>query len=267
MSYADAWLKWSDVIEAGAASLSARMVKCAELEKVRWVMDIGTGIGEPGISAAKALGDRGHIKAVDHDRNMIAIAKQRAEAQSVNNINFSVADIEELEFKKNSFDAVLARWSLMFMKDLDGLLAKLSNAITPGGKLVAATWASPVDVPAMSLAKICIREYFGIPQTAGDIPMAFSLSNIVATEHQFISAGFTQVRTELVPVIYEFHSPTEYIQYRIDVAGPLWDGMNEETEQVKQGAFEAIKAALEPYRASDNTYRMQNIAHCIVARN
>jgi len=266
MSYAKAWLKWFDVIEAGAAPLSVRMIECAELEDARRALDIGTGIGDPGITAAKVVGDRGKVLAVDVDPDMIAIAKLRAKTQCVNNIDFSVASIEDLEFGRNSFDAVLARWSLMFVDDLDSLLVKLRKAITPGGKLVAATWAPPEDVPALSMAKKTIQDYFDLPQLAEDIPKAFLLADIAATEQRFVSAGFSRVSTELVPVIYEFPSPTAFIQYRIDVAGPLWKGMDEETEQVRQAAFEAIKTSMEIYRVAENTYRMKNIAHCIVAR-
>lgn len=47
VSYADAWLKWFDVIEQGAEPLSMRMVELPGIGGGDKVLDIGTGIGEP----------------------------------------------------------------------------------------------------------------------------------------------------------------------------------------------------------------------------
>ena len=141
MSYAEAWLKWFDVIEGGAAPLSARMIELAGIDGACDVLDIGTGIGEPAVSAALAMGGGGHVLAVDRDPEMIAAGRQRAEVIGVSTIDFTVAKIETMALAPDSLDAVLARWSLMFVDDLKGVLTKLAGALRPGGHLAAAAWA------------------------------------------------------------------------------------------------------------------------------
>ncbi len=263
MSYAKAWQKWFDVIERGAAPLSARMIELANLKRVRDVLDIGTGIGEPAVSVALALDHDGRVLAIDHDPEMIAIARDRAKKFDVLNIEFAVADVESMGLAPYSFDAILARWSLMSIQNKLAVFSKLAEALRPGGHLVAAAWASPNDVPALTLAKKTIHEYFRLPDSAYVLPKAFAMSDRAATERMFVDTRFHNVSTEPFPVAYEFASPASFIQYRLDVAGPLWEGMDEEPAEVKDGAFQAIKEAMQPYRISDGHYRLVNHAYCI----
>jgi ubiquinone/menaquinone biosynthesis C-methylase UbiE len=263
MSYANAWLKWFDVIEKGAAPLSARMIELANLKRVHDVLDIGTGIGEPAVSAALALDHDARVLAIDRDPEMIAIARGRAKKFDVPNIDFEVADIESMDLAAYRFDAILARWSLMSVQDKLGVISKLAEALRPGGHLVAAAWASPSDVPALTLAKKAVYEHFGWPDSAYVLPKAFAMSDIGAMEQMFIDAGFHNVSTEPFPVSYQFASPASFIQYRLDVAGPLWEGMDIDSAEMKCAAFQAIEEAMQAYRISDNHYRLVNHAYCI----
>ena len=175
---------------------------------------------------------------------MIAIARDRANACGTPNIKFAVADVESVNLGTCRFDAILARWSLMSIGDTLGILSKLADALRPGGRLVAAAWAAPSDVPALTLAKNTVHEHFGWPDSAYILSKAFALSDTGETKRKFIEAGFNNVTTEPFPVAYEFESPAKFIQYRLDVAGPLWEGMDKETADVKRAAFEAIEQAM-----------------------
>ena len=66
------------------------------------------------------------------------------------------------------------------------------------------------------------------------------------------------------PVAYEFPSADAYIQYRLDVAGPLWDGLGTGSANAEQEARAAIEKAMQPYQVSKDTYRLVNRAYCFV---
>ncbi len=266
MSYADAWLKWSRIIETGAAPLSARMVELARVKSASAVLDIGTGIGEPGLSAARVLEHPGRVLAIDPDKKMIALAKDRALKQGVRNIDFEVASIETMKMDVHSFDVALARWSLMFVSDLATSILRLHNALRPNGRLVAATWASPDQVPALSLAKSVVHRHFDLPGSPHDTVRTFALSDEAAIASLFHEAGFREVAIEPFTVAYEFSSLSEFIQYRIEVAGPLWDGMESGSSEEVKAAFAAIDSALQGYKKSDGGYRLVNQAICILCR-
>lgn len=265
MSYANAWLKWFDVIEGGAAPLTERMLALSELEGGQQVLDIGTGLGEPALSAAARLNDAGQVLAIDRDSNMIALAQERAKASGASNIDFRTADVEALELAPGSLDVVLARWSLMFVSDLAGALAMLRKALRPGGKMVAATWASADLVPALNLARTAIQKHFHLPSLPEEQPKAFTMSDAQATKRAFLQAGYRNVSLEPFSVAYEFPTADCYIQYRLDVAGPLWDDVGMAPKYAEREARTAIEKAMQPYLISDSQYRFVNEAHCILA--
>ena len=264
MSYANAWLKWFDIIEGGAAPLTERMLALSELEGGGHVLDIGTGLGEPALSAAARLNDAGHVLAIDRDPNMISIARERAKKRGVSNIEFRIADAETLDLSPNSLDVVFARWSLMFVSDLANVLSMMCDALRPGGRLVAVTWASAELVPALSLARNTVQKQFGLPTSTQGQPKAFALSDAQATRRALIQAGYQNVSVEPFSVVYEFPSPASYIQYRLDVAGPLWDDAGIAAEKAASEARAAIESAIQPYRVANGLYRFENQVHCAV---
>ena len=69
---------WWPHIEKATQSLSNRLVEFAEIRAGQRILDIATGIGEPALTAARVVGATGHILAIDISTEMLAIAKQRA---------------------------------------------------------------------------------------------------------------------------------------------------------------------------------------------
>jgi ubiquinone/menaquinone biosynthesis C-methylase UbiE len=264
MSYADAWFRWSQVIEAGAAPLSARMVELAKVGSALDVLDIGTGIGEPALTAAPVLRHPGRIMAIDPDKKMIAIAKDRAHAQHAQNVDFIVANAETMTLQPQSFDAALARWSLMFVSDLASVLSNIRKSLRSDGCLVAATWATPEQVPALAVAKAAVHRHFHLPGSPHQGVRTFALSDKAVLRSLILEAGFSHVSIEDIPVVYEFSSTAEFIKYRLDVAGSLWSGMESCSPKEEKSAFEAIETALRPHRNSNGDLRLVNQAYCIV---
>ena len=62
---APGWQKWWKTIEAATQEVSKRLVELAEIKPGSKVLDIATGIGEPALTAAKQVGNTGHILAID----------------------------------------------------------------------------------------------------------------------------------------------------------------------------------------------------------
>jgi len=266
MSYANAWQKWFHVIEQGAAPLSRRMIELAELSPGARVLDIGTGLGEPAITLANQLDASARVLAIDRDSEMISMARARAAGQGLDNIDFEVADIESLVLADNSLDAILARWCLMFVEDLGASLERLVGALRPGGRLVFATWARAEQVPSLTLARRTTHHYFGWPEPDSGAGTPFSLSDPAAVEDLLNAIGCSEISSESVRVRYDYASAQEYLQNRLDLTGPLWDGMEQADEIERRAVFDAIETALQDYRDPDGVYRLDNLAYCFAAR-
>jgi ubiquinone/menaquinone biosynthesis C-methylase UbiE len=77
---APGWRKWYDVVEAEAAGqvVSRTLVEMAGLGPGDTVLDIGTGYGEPALTAARAVMPGGRVIATDIAADMLAFGRERA---------------------------------------------------------------------------------------------------------------------------------------------------------------------------------------------
>jgi ubiquinone/menaquinone biosynthesis C-methylase UbiE len=98
--------------------------------------------------------------AIDISTEMIAIAKQRAAFNGLQNaIEYRETEAEDLVLPDLSFDAALCRWGLMFLPNLNATLTKVHRSLVSGGRFVAAVWADEHNVPVISLGMEIISEY------------------------------------------------------------------------------------------------------------
>ena len=72
------WKKWWRLFEAGAQPLNDRLVELARIRPGMRVLDVATGIGEPALTASRAVGARGSVLGVDWASEMVALARERA---------------------------------------------------------------------------------------------------------------------------------------------------------------------------------------------
>ena len=157
------WREWWELIEAGVQHVSDRILELAEVQPGQRVLDVATGIGEPAVSAARRVGPSGHVTATDQSPQMLEIARERAAALGLQNIEFKEMDAETLELPAESFDAALCRYGLMFLPDLQAALNGISRSLTPGGRMATAVWDVPPKTPLVSLAMGVMQRMFQPP--------------------------------------------------------------------------------------------------------
>ena len=177
-SVAAGWKEWWVPIEKGAQKLSQRLIELAEIKPGQRVLDIATGIGEPSITAAKVVGNGGHVLATDISRQMLANAKKRATSLRLQDIiEFRETDAENLDLANSSFDAALCRWGLMLFPNLDTAVGKIFSSLVSGGRFVAAVWADATKVPVISLATRILDSQVQMSPSPQGIPNPFSLAD------------------------------------------------------------------------------------------
>lgn len=116
--------------------------------------------------------------AIDISPEMLAIAKQRAASNELQDIiEYRETDAEDLP-SNLSFDAALCRWGLMFLPNLNSTLLKVHRSLVSGGRFVAAVWASAHKVPVISLAMQIISESVQMPAAPSpSVPNPFGLAD------------------------------------------------------------------------------------------
>jgi enediyne biosynthesis protein CalE5 len=59
------WLTWADEFERAASAISAELVRLGGVRAGHSVLDFGTGLGEPALTAARMTGPTGRVVGVD----------------------------------------------------------------------------------------------------------------------------------------------------------------------------------------------------------
>lgn len=115
----------------------------AKLEKTREyfspeteVLEIGCGTGSTAIAHAPYVK---HIRAVDISEKMIAIAEGKAASESIGNIRFECAAVDDLDVADTSLDAVLALSILHLVSDRGAVIADIHRMLKPGGVFISST--------------------------------------------------------------------------------------------------------------------------------
>lgn len=100
------------------------------------VLEIGCGTGSTAISHAPFVN---HIRATDISRNMIDIARRKAAAANVSNVDFEQVSIDALSVTDQSLDAVLGLSILHLLENMDDVMVRVHRMLKPGGVFVTST--------------------------------------------------------------------------------------------------------------------------------
>lgn len=106
-----------------------------ELELGQRVLDVGCGTGEDARAMAQRVAPGGRVVAVDGSQNMIDTARRRAESREMA-VEFQVADVHQLPFADDSFDASRADRIFMHLEAPPRALAEMMRVTKPGGRVL-----------------------------------------------------------------------------------------------------------------------------------
>jgi ubiquinone/menaquinone biosynthesis C-methylase UbiE len=96
------------------------------------VLDAGCGTGDVTFLAAGLVGSSGAVVGVDRSPEAVAVAQRRAQEAGRLNVQFRVADLDELTLE-TPVDAVIGRLVLLYLPDPAATLRRLCRWLEPGG--------------------------------------------------------------------------------------------------------------------------------------
>src|SRR5258708_3921760 len=94
------------------------------------VLDLGCGIGEVSLMAARLVGRHGAVTAIDIDQAALATAADRAREQALGNLKFVQGSIDQHE-PGSAFDAVIGSHVLIHLRDPLPILQKAYECLSP----------------------------------------------------------------------------------------------------------------------------------------
>jgi len=264
-SVADGWEKWWPAQEEMLQCVSDRLVDLAGILPGHLVLDVGTGIGEPAITAGRRVGPAGYVVATDQSRQMLAVAQKRADTYGLENLEFREMDAERIKFPDGSFDSILSRFSLMFLPALFSFLTKTRRMLAPGGRFAASVWGVASKVPMASLAFDLAREMFHLPPPPAEAPSLFGLAG-GALERALSHSGFTDVHAEEMTCTLKLSSAETLVQFLRDVNVPLVAMLENQSAGQQAEYWQALATAAQAYTAQDGSINLPNTVICAVGR-
>jgi ubiquinone/menaquinone biosynthesis C-methylase UbiE len=98
-------------------------------------LDVGCGSGDVTFELARLTGPAGSVTGLDMDQVKVGLATDEAAARGLANVTFRTANIRDWA-EPGAYDLVFSRFLLQHLADPGAALARLWDAVRPGGVLV-----------------------------------------------------------------------------------------------------------------------------------
>lgn len=264
-SAAAGWRRWHHVVEAedGGKLHSAKLVALAGIGPGNSVLDVAGGYGEPSLAAARAVKPSGRVVCTDISREMLVFGQERATEAGLDNVEFVECDAEQLDFEDQCFDAVLSRAGLMFLPDVAGTLKRLHSFLKPGGRLAASVWGAQPAVQFTAAIPVIFRE-LKLPSPAPGRPGIFALSDPDKLAALVVDAGFEEVETGTICVVFKTDTPEQYTEFIRDVAPTITELVNGQPPDVRERVWNKVTEAWTRFQGADGRVRTENQAIWVV---
>ena len=248
---AGGWRRWEPLFQSFTWPLALRMAAVARIGDSQRVLDVGCGIGDPTLQVAVLVGPHGRVLGIDLVDEMLATARERAATLGLAHVEFRVGDVATIELAGSAWDAVLGRWSLIYVADVGATLARLRDALVPGGRIAVAAWAPPEANPWITIPTDALARVLSPPPSDPGAPGLFHLSADGALAAALSAAGFRDVRQERVQLSQFARNATEFWGMLTDMAGPLAPLIAGLAPEARTPVLRRVSDEIERFRSGD----------------
>ena len=245
------WGSAADRIRNWAIGVSTAMIDTLALQRGERVLELAAGPGDTGFMAAELIAPGGTLICSDGAEAMLDVARARAAAQGVRNVEFKQLELEWIDLPTADVDAVLCRWGIMLVVDPGAAASEIRRILRPGGRAALAVWDASARNPWATLPRAVMSELADAAPPAGDGPGMFALAADGALRELLEGAGLTDVTIETVALQRHFASVDALLRETIEMSSAVrgvWDGLDEDG---RAAAHARLTAAALPYTGDD----------------
>ena len=241
--FAAGWKKWDTELLDWQGPFGEALIEDARLHPGASMLDVASGTGEPGLTAAALVPD-GHAVLTDISAGMLKVAEVKALARGLLNVRFEVCDAAALPLQDESFDAVFCRFGFIFFPAISPALREMVRTARPGARITAAVWGRAAENPWASLILGTLAHHTELPPPAG-IPGLFRYSAAGLMFRMFREAGLVDVSERKVSTDLVHDSPERYWEFMTDIATTVAMGLArsdaESRELIRSDVFRLLR--------------------------
>jgi SAM-dependent methyltransferase len=215
------WGRAADRISDWTTEVSTIMVDALDLQPGQRVLELAAGPGDTGFMAAELIVPGGTLICSDGSEAMLAVARERAAAQSIDNIEFRLLDLEWIDLPTAGVDAVLCRWGIMLILDPPAAAREIRRVLRPGGHAAFAVWDVAERNPWTTIPRTMFRDLGHAPTPDPDAPNQFSLAAPGALGELLADAGLLDVQVSAVAMARTFSGLEQYLGFVTEMASSI----------------------------------------------
>lgn len=260
--FSSGWRKWDVLVFQWLRPYGAMMIRHADLLSASQVLDVASGTGEPGLTAA-LLVPNGQVVVTDLAEAMLAVATDNAARRGLVNVETRVCDAGALPFPDASFDAVLCRFGFMFFSDIVAAAGEFTRVTKPGGRVSVAVWGAPAKNPWATTIMTTIARHVPLPAPTPDSPGLFRCATPGFMRNVFMDAGLHHITEVELSCDLVAETPQQYWEFMTDIAAPVVAGLAQADEATReQVRAEVLELAQQFLR--DGSIRIPSTAIVVV---
>lgn len=190
------------LVEGYAADLARRV----SVPRGGAVLEIAAGTGVATRLLRKSLHKDVRLVVTDLSAPLLQIA--RTKFRSRTNIEFQVADVNQLAFANASFDAVVCQFSLMFFPDKSAVVQEAARVLKPGGTFIFSLWDSYEHNDLVrTIHDTLINLFPKNPPSFFDTPYGYYQLDEVKT--LLANTGFGEMEISILPRLSQAETPRQ----------------------------------------------------------
>ena len=222
--FAAGWKKWDTELLDWHGPFGEALIKDARLHPGASMLDVASGTGEPGLTAAALVPD-GHVVLTDISAGMLKVAEAKALARGLQNVRFEVCDAAALPLEDESFDAVFCRFGFVFFPGISPALREMVRTARPGARITAAVWGPAAENPWASLILGTLAQHTELTARPAGTPGLFRYSAAGLMSRMFREAGLVDVSERKVSTDLVQASPERYWEFMTEIATTVAVGL------------------------------------------
>jgi SAM-dependent methyltransferase len=250
---AGGWGRRADGVRAHGMAVSIWMIEQLALQPGQRVLELAAGPGDTGFLAAELIHPGGTLVCSDGTEAMLEVARVRAAAAGIDNVEFARLELEWIDLPTASVDAVLCRWGIMLIVDPEAAAQEIRRVLSSGGRAALAVWDSAESNPWATIPGRALVTLGHAEPPDPNVPGMFALAAPGRLRQLLESAGFLDVLVETVELDRPYASVDAFVAETLDLSGVFSGALDGLSETERDAVVTEIASLAAPFTAADGS--------------
>lgn len=242
--FAAGWKKWDPVTMEFLQPMKEAIIRYLQPNDGQKILDIAAGTGEPALSIA-ASNKGGTVTITDISEEMMEIAREKAIAKELTNIETVICDASDLPFENCSFDAVSCRFGFMFFPDMQLAANEIYRVLKPGGRFATTVWNFPEKNFWVTAIMGTIMRLMEMPPPPPEVPGMFRCCKPGRMKDILEKAGFSDIEEREILSTLKTKSVDQYWEMMTEIGASVVTALSQADDgmrsKIKEEVFLLLK--------------------------